>query len=101
MYSKGKGVKLNHKSSAALKHVIRVLVCKNALFVGYITGSQPFKYSVHLGTFFVLSYVESSSYGGSDSEDLDWAPAEDSENVGELLAEAKSFTDNKKMRKPI
>ena len=42
---------------------------------------------------------ESSSYG--DSEDSDWSPGvkDDSENVGELVAEAKDFMSNKKMRR--
>ena len=51
--------------------------------------------------------TESSSYGG-DSEDSDWAPPapggreEDSvEDMADLVADAKAFISNKKMRKPV
>lgn len=49
-----------------------------------------------------IHLTESSSYGGgSDSEDSDWAPDKETDDVAELVAEAKSFTDNPKMRKPV
>jgi len=40
---------------------------------------------------------ESTEYGG-ESEDSDWAPA-DNEDVSELMDEAKDFMSNKKMHR--
>ena len=40
-----------------------------------------------------------TSYAG-DSEDSDWGPASGSEDVRELVEDAKDFLKNKKMWKP-
>lgn len=41
---------------------------------------------------------EESSYG--DEDDMDWAPDDNSEDVAELLTDAKSFLSNRKLHKP-
>ncbi|KAL5463375.1 hypothetical protein EMCRGX_G032268 [Ephydatia muelleri] len=42
---------------------------------------------------------DSSSYGEED-DDMDWVPDNDSEDVAELVSDAKSFLANKKLHKP-
>ena len=41
----------------------------------------------------------STSYGADSDEDADWAPMEDSEEISELLSDAKEFVSNNKMQK--
>ena len=49
-----------------------------------------------------LSYTDSSSsYGADSEEDEDWAPIENNEDVEELVNDAKSFMSNKKMHRPM
>lgn len=41
----------------------------------------------------------STSYGADSDEDADWAPMEDSEDIGELISDANDFISNDKMQK--
>ena len=46
-----------------------------------------------------LCVESSTSYGPDSEEDEDWTPVDESEDVANLVSEAKSFMSNKKMHR--